>query len=330
MTSFQEPFNEFTRLQTLYSLRLLDTLPEKEFDEMVSLATEICEAPAGVFSLIDEQRQWFKSCFGLDVRETQREISFCSHAILQPNEPFIITDARLDERFKNNPLVTGDPHLVFYAGFPVLHEGLPMGTLCVIDYKPRTLTELQIKAMKSFAQNISHLLHLHAEKNHFKAEHHLLSKALSVNSSYYLLIDAQLKLKEIGSNFIKSIPEIQTGDELLQHFKWHSTFNLNAFLESGKESYGRLVLMDAIEHTQRYKCSISTFNGNLIICASPVINAQFNIQDYRLKTKDFAPHDSILEFLFLQETTNRNIREAKEINEKITSKSHELEKLIQQ
>ena len=89
-------------------------------------------------------------------------------------------------------------------------------------------------------------------------------------------------------------------------------------------------MMDAIQHTQRFKCSVSCFNGNIIICASPVINAQFHIQDYRLKTKDFAHHDSILEFLFLQETTNRNIREAKEINEKITSKSHELEKLIQQ
>ncbi|MBU6158818.1 MAG: GHKL domain-containing protein [Bacteroidetes bacterium] len=330
MQSSLELLNEVARLETLHRLRLLDTVPENEFDEIVSLATQICDAPAGVFSLIDQDRQWFKSCLGLEVKESHRDISFCSHAIQQPDIPLIINDARKDERFKNNPLVTGKPNIVFYAGFPVIHRGFPMGTLCVVDYQPRTLSDLQVKAMKSFAQNIGHILHLRAEKNHFEDENTLLSKVLSLNSSFYLLIDQQLKIREIGTNFIKSIPEIQKGDNFLQHFKWHSTFKLETFLQSGKESYGKLVMMDAAAYPQRYKCSISCFNGNLIICASPVINAQFGIQNYQLKTKDFAPHDSILEYLFLQETTTRNIKEAKEINEKITSKSIELEKLIQQ
>jgi GAF domain-containing protein len=147
--------NETGRLSALYQLNILDTLPEKEFDDIVELAAELCDVPVCLFSLVDANRQWFKSCIGLSISETSREISFCSHAILRPEEAMIIPDAREDDRFKNNPLVVDSPHIVFYAGFPVVYQGNALGTLCLIDHQPRTLTPLQIKAMKTLANNIS-------------------------------------------------------------------------------------------------------------------------------------------------------------------------------
>ncbi len=321
---------EAARLSTLRHLNILDTLPEYEFDEIVDLAASICEVPICLFSLVDENRQWFKSCIGLSVKETSREISFCSRAIEHPEEPLIIPDAREDDRFKNNPLVINKPNLVFYAGFPVVYNGMPLGTICLVDYVKRVLTPVQMKAMKTFAHNISQLLQLRKEKQFISQEKKLFSKALSLNSSYYLLLDPEMNLREIGQNFYKSIPSIEKGKSFYDYFRWHSKINIEAFLQSNEEDYGRLILLDCNEFSQRYKCSISKIDHHLIICASPVINANYKIDNYHLRTKDFAFHDSILEFLFLQETTNRNFSEAKEINEKITTKSHELEKLISQ
>lgn len=321
---------ESARLHMLQQLRILDTPAEKEFDEIIELAAAICEVPVCVFTLVDENRQWFKACVGLDAKESPREISFCTHAILQPDDPLIIEDANEDERFKNNPLVTEDPHIVFYAGFPVLYKGAPMGTICVIDFKKRKLNALQIQAMTTFARNIGQLLQLREEKLKSEKENKLFAKALNLNSSYYLLIDPSWTLTEIGNNFKKSIPQIAIGNLFSDHFKWHSRFDIENFLKSDNEDYGKLVLIDAKEYKQRYKCSISKMDRHIIICASPVINTHFKIEDYKIRTKDFANHDSILEFLFLQETTARNISEAKEITEKITLKSIELEKVISQ
>jgi signal transduction histidine kinase len=323
-------YNEQWRLNTLQNLNILDTPEEVEFDEIIGLAASICDVPVCLFSLVDENRQWFKSCVGLDAKETSREVSFCAHAILDPYTPLIIEDARADERFKDNPLVTGAPYLVFYAGFPVLYKGLPMGTICVVDYQKRTLSPLQIRAMKTFAKNISQLLQLRVEKKKSEDEKKLFIKALNLNSFYYLLLDSNLNIKEVGENFKKSIPSIKVGESFYNFFKWYSKFDVAEFLKTSEESFSKLVLMDSTIYRQRYKCTISKFDGHLIICSSPVINAQYKIDDYFIKTKDFSHHDSILEFLFLQETTLRNIAEAKEINQKITSKSTDLEKLINQ
>lgn len=322
--------NETGRLSALYQLNILDTLPEKEFDDIVELAAELCDVPVCLFSLVDENRQWFKSCIGLSVNETSREISFCSHAILRPEEAMIIPDAREDDRFKNNPLVVDSPHLVFYAGFPVVYQGNALGTLCLIDHQPRTLTPLQVKAMKTLANNISQQILLRHEKQFISKENRLFTKALSLNSSYYLLIEPDMTLKEIGLNFLKSVPDIEKGRSFYDYFQWYSKFDLDAFLKSDQEDYSKLLLIESHKNSQRYKCSLSKVDQHLIICASPVINAQYKIDNYFLNTKDFAFHDSILEFLFLQETTQRNIAEAKAINQKITNKSSELEKLIQQ
>lgn len=146
------PTNEARRLKVLWQYEVLDTVPEQIFDDLAELAGAICEAPISLISLVDESRQWFKARVGLDARETSRDISFCAHAITQPGL-FIIPDATQDPRFKDNPLVTGDPKVRFYAGAPLITtEGHALGTLCVLDRVPRELRPDQLKALRVLAR----------------------------------------------------------------------------------------------------------------------------------------------------------------------------------
>lgn len=148
------PDNEKERLNALNDLKILDTDPEQNFDDLTYLASYICEAPISLVSLVDKDRQWFKSCVGLDASETSREVSFCAHAILEP-ELFIIPDATKDERFADNALVLSAPEIRFYAGMPFYTPtGLPLGTLCVIDTVPRQLTEKQEQALRVLARQL--------------------------------------------------------------------------------------------------------------------------------------------------------------------------------
>ena len=142
------PANEAARLRTLRAYRILDTKPEERFEDLTRLAALICGTPISLISLIDTDRQWFKSKFGLDLEETSRAEAFCTHAIMQP-EMFVVPDASKDERFAHNPLVTGDLHVRFYAGAPLAaRDGHLLGTICVIDRQPHTLTEAQQEALK--------------------------------------------------------------------------------------------------------------------------------------------------------------------------------------
>ena len=165
----QKHKNENERLQLLESYSILDTLPEADFDNLTAIASQICNIPISLITLLDKDRQWFKSHHGLDKSETPRDYAFCAHAIHDSNTPFLIEDARQDERFHDNPLVTGDPNVVFYAGVPLTNSaGLPLGTLCVIDHKPNALSEAQLNALKSLADQVMNLLELRRNKIHLE------------------------------------------------------------------------------------------------------------------------------------------------------------------
>ncbi|MBD8527106.1 MBL fold metallo-hydrolase [Pseudomarimonas arenosa] len=144
--------DESDRLAALHALRLLDTPREERFDRYTRLAAGVTDTPVALISLVDDDRQWFKSCFGFDIEETSREISFCAHAILQ-RELFVVPDTLLDSRFADNPVVCGEPRVRFYAGQPlVLPSGHCVGTLCVVDVRPRLLDDKQTALLKDLAE----------------------------------------------------------------------------------------------------------------------------------------------------------------------------------
>jgi signal transduction histidine kinase len=148
------PKDETDRQEALDSYQVLDTLPEKDFDDLVLLASTICQSPIALISLIDSDRQWFKAKVGLNADQTARDISFCGHAILE-QQVFVVPNATTDPRFADNPLVTGDLHLNFYAGAQLkTPEGFHIGTLCVIDHKPKVLSAEQVEALSAIARQV--------------------------------------------------------------------------------------------------------------------------------------------------------------------------------
>ncbi|MBG44639.1 MAG: ATPase [Aequorivita sp.] len=151
------PIDEAQRLAAVRSYHLLDTLPEKDFDNITALTANICDVPISLVTLLDADRNFLKSHYGIPFNESPRDISFCGHAILEESNIFIIEDARKDDRFKDNPLVT-DMNAIFYAGVRLVNsDGYPLGTLCVFDTKPRVLTKSQKKALTAMAYQVVNL-----------------------------------------------------------------------------------------------------------------------------------------------------------------------------
>jgi diguanylate cyclase (GGDEF)-like protein len=198
------PANERERLEALVRYEILDTDAERHFDDLTLLASHICETPIALVSLVDKDRQWFKSRVGLSVSETSRDFSFCAHAILQPNL-FIVPDATEDARFSDNPLVTGEPKIRFYAGMPLFTADTKhaLGALCVIDRVPRELNATQKELIEALARQVQALLEF---RFRLQQEKHLsridsLTGAANRRAFYENLEGELSRLKRYGRPF---------------------------------------------------------------------------------------------------------------------------------
>ncbi len=198
------PEDESSRLEILHQLELLDTPPEPEFDELVSLAAAICDTPISHVTLVDEHRQWFKASFGLSAPETSRAVAFCAHAILQKSL-FTINDATKDKRFADNPLVVGEPKIRFYAGMPIsASTGSPLGTLCVIDRVPRELTPEQNSALEVLGRQVNARLELRMKRRNLNEA--LVEKQIMLDELHDMKAELEL------ANF--RLEKLATTDEL--------------------------------------------------------------------------------------------------------------------
>jgi GAF domain-containing protein len=151
--------DEFARQRALDTYRIVDSLPDAAYEDIVQLASALCDAPIALISLIDRDRQWFKARTGLDVEQTGRDVAFCDHAIRQPDQLMEVPDAAADARFADNPLVTGAPDIRFYAGMPLVTPGgAAIGTVCVIDRQPRELDQRQRRALAALARLTMNLM----------------------------------------------------------------------------------------------------------------------------------------------------------------------------
>ena len=172
------PQNEERRLAELRSLDILDSAAEAEYDDVVLIASQICQVPIALISLIDTDRQWFKARVGLDATETPRDLAFCAHAIMNTDEVMVVEDASKDDRFSKTPLVTAQPSIRFYAGAPlVTDDGLALGTLCVIDQKPRVLSAEQRRALRVLSQSVVSLMELRRANRRQRETIHALEAA---------------------------------------------------------------------------------------------------------------------------------------------------------
>lgn len=190
------PENEAERLVALRGTGQLDSVTDEAFNDLIGIAAAICQVPMAMVSLVDAERQWLKARIGIGVQETARDISFCAHAILNPAETMVVEDALLDPRFQTSPLVTGEAGIRFYAGAPLLNpEGLPLGSFCVMDRKPRELDPEQLKALEALSRQASNLIELRrlsTELQHHLQEREWYEEQLSLHQDELVKQNADL------------------------------------------------------------------------------------------------------------------------------------------
>lgn len=254
MISAQIPGDEKIRLQDLYESGLLDTPQEAEFDEIVRFASSMCNTPISLISLVDSNRQWFKARIGLNVSETNREISFCSHAILQ-DQLFEVSDTHEDSRFNDNPLVLNDPSIRFYAGMPLItSNGTRLGTLCVIDKMPGQLSEQQKFGLKVLANNVIRIAEL---RNKNKTLHYLSETQKRIIS--ILAHDVRNPLASI-----KSIVELKQSNILSREDTSQLMHIVSGQLDSTIEMVENIVNWGQV-HLQFGHLHIESFDLNLLV-----------------------------------------------------------------
>lgn len=199
----QIPKNEQHRIDSLHSLDILDTLPEKDFDDIVRLASQLCDTPISLITFVDRDRQWFKSKIGLNVDETPRKFAFCAHAINEPDKILEVEDSFKDDRFVDNPLAVGEPHVRFYAGMPIVNDvGHALGTICVIDNKPNKLTKEQEQSLSVLASQVSLLLKLRSANKDLSESEKNFSRLVNGLDDIIFELNDDFTFKFVNKKFI--------------------------------------------------------------------------------------------------------------------------------
>lgn len=239
------PHNELDRQKELDSYKIIGELESEDYDFLTQMAAQICDTKISLISLVTEDKQWFLSHHGINARETPKELAFCAHAINKPEDIFIIEDATIDERFHDNPLVTGDPNVIFYAGMPLVNEnGFPLGTICVIDDHPKKLSEKQIDSLQLLAKQVVKLLELRKKTFMLKEQNTALEKMS-------ILFNESQRINKIGAWEL----DLSTGiafwtDEV---YKIHEVANDIIFDKSKAIEFyhpdDRHIIINAIENT---------------------------------------------------------------------------------
>ena len=217
------PDSEAHRLAILHDYHVLDSLPEQAFDDLTLLAAQICQTPIALISLVDEDRQWFKSKIGLSASETSRDVAFCAHAILNPDGIMEVRDAQRDPRFADNPLVTAEPHIRFYAGAPLVSpDGLALGTLCAIDHVPRELSDEQKVALRALSRTVVALLEsrrtAQRRTEEKKEKFRQAPKRWALEkSTIAIFFAAALALLVVGAISIRSLMQLNQEVEMVQN-----------------------------------------------------------------------------------------------------------------
>lgn len=261
--------SEAKRLDVLRNLDILDTAPETDLDELTRLASLICQTPIALISLVDDHRQWFKSKQGLNVAETPREISFCTHAI-QNDQVFLIKDAARDARFSDNPLVKGEPHIRFYAGAPLVYEdGVHLGTLCVIDRQPRLLESHQLEALRTLAKQVVNQIRsrqLRTSLEHLSAR---LKNVLDSQPAGIIVEDAERRVLLVNESMPRILKLSPT--ETIQPGESH-------------ESWCEKVRTRMAQPADFERETLAIFRAG-----GKVLNQQFQTQDERWLERDYLP-----------------------------------------
>ena len=293
MISAPIPSNERERLRNIREYNILDTLPEEEYDDITRLASIICKTPISLISIVDEKRQWFKSHHGLAVSESPRELAFCAHAINDMNNLLIVEDSRTDIRFHDNPFVTGEPHVIFYAGIPLISpEGFAWGTLCVADNKPNQIDKDQEIALRALSRQVVKLLELRRAKSILEKRQETLEIQKTELTQFAQI--AAHDLKSPLNSIISMVELIESKEDAIQDT------DIKVYLKRIQESARRLsgLITGILDHSKselllsdgKTEVNYNLFIQGIIKLLDPMNNYQFiyTSNDAVMQTNKFA------------------------------------------